>query len=59
MEKEGGREIIFNIFDGIHIVRGAEGGGAGGSEKMEDGRLTLTRISSVSIDEQCVCSKQK
>lgn len=49
VEEEGGREIMFNIFSGIHIVTGAGGGGGG-----RWGRLTLTQISSVSLDVECV-----
>lgn len=58
-EMEGGG-ITFNIFDGYNIVRGGgEGGGGGRRETMEEGRLTLTQISSVSLDVQCAHSKHR
>lgn len=49
--EEGGREIILNIFDGNHLQ---------GSRRGEEGRLTLTQISSVSLDgvfkDKTICS---
>lgn len=61
-EMEGGG-ITFNIFDGYNIVRGGGGSrreeGGGRRETMEEGRLTLTQISSVSLDVQCAHSKHR
>lgn len=56
---DGGREgNHFHYIQWDSYRQGSRGGRGSGSEMLEEGRLTLTQISSLSLDAQCVFKEE-